>query len=338
MVSNPVSARRAKLLASPSTWLELTRDVAWRVRPGRLPVAPPTWPVDRGLARGMRLSWPRTYENPRVAWIFEWVRDGFAQYMPVEQMDIPQREPGLVTFELAGRGQRHLIAFDYFDFTHVHEDVLERASVYFKMQHLEEGYGSDRVVPGGYVVSAPSVLRMLPRLRAWRDRRPPRYEVFGRFGLRYSAEIRSRAIALLGDQRSFEWQGGARMTMRSQYLRDLARSRIAIDLPGQGPLCHRLLDSLAIGTCVVGIRPKVRLPVPLETGVHLAWVRDDLEDLVDTCSDLLADETTRARLGAAARDYFDRFLHPSQLVDFYASTCLTRLIGAGTSPLQASDQ
>lgn len=285
----------------------------------------------------MRLSWPRTYENPRVAWIFDWVRDGFTQYMPVAETDIPQREPGLVTFELACRGERHLIAYDYFDFTRVNEDVLERASIYFKMQHLEEGYGSDRVVPAGYVVSHPSVLRMLPRLRALRDRSPLGYEVFGRFGLRYSAEVRSRAIALLSDQQRFEYEGGARMTMRSQYLRDLARSRIAIDLPGQGPLCHRLLDALAIGTCVVGIRPKVRLPAPLESGVHLVWVQDEMQDLVDTCSGLLRDETTRARLGAAARDYYDRFLHPSQLVGFYASTCLERLSGGGAACVQTSE-
>jgi hypothetical protein len=287
--------------------------------------------VDQEAARGVRLTWPRTYENPRAAWMFEWVRDGFARHMPVEEADLPQREPGLVTFELTQLGRRHLIAYDYFDFTHVNDDVLERASIYFKMQHLEEGYGSDKVLPAGYVVSRPSTLRMLPRLRALHDRRPARYEVFGRFGLRYSAEIRARAVALLNEQQRFHYEGGTQLTMRSQYLRDLARSRIAIDLPGQGPLCHRLIDALAIGTCVVGVRPKVRLPVPLEDGVHLGWVRDDLTDLVDVCDRLLRDQPGRAGIEVAARDYYDRFLRPDQLIGFYVSTSLARLFGAEAS-------
>ena len=57
----------------------------------------------------------------------------------------------------------------------------------------------------------------------------------------------------------------------------------------------------------------------------MAWVRDDLSDLVDTCARYVEDAERREAMARAARDYFDRYLRPEQLADYYLTACLQRL-------------
>jgi hypothetical protein len=273
----------------------------------------------------MRLRWPREYENPRAGYLFEWVRDRFAGTMEVEVIDLPQRQPGLVSFELEADGARHLVAVDYYDYTYANEEIAPTALAYFKMQHREEGYEAPSVVPGGYVAQRDRLYRFLGPLRATRDRARFAQDVYGRFSTSFQPELRGRIAEMLSDQRRFGFEGGTKLSIYSRHLRDVARSRVCIDVPGQGPYCHRLIDYLAIGACVVGIRPKAHLPVELEQHRHVAWVRDDLGDLVETCARYVEDAERREAMARASRDYFDRYLRPEQLADYYLTTCLERL-------------
>jgi hypothetical protein len=41
--------------------------------------------------------------------------------------------------------------------------------------------------------------------------------------------------------------------MYTQYLREIADSRVCIDLPGEGPFTYRLVEYLAIGSCIIAL-------------------------------------------------------------------------------------
>jgi hypothetical protein len=320
-----LDARRLRFLRDPGTWPELCKDGVWWALPRKAPALVPTWPLAPETLATVRVRWPTQYENPLAAPMFDFALNRFLQHIPVERSDIPQKDSGLTTFELYIGRERHLIAIDYYDFAHVNEVVAQRCSLYFKMQHREEGYQRDNVLPGGYVAKRQLLYKFLPRLRAARVRRRFLYDVYGRFSLTFQPELRGRIAELLSSQHDFCFQGGTKMAMYSRHLRDIARSRVCIDVPGQGPLCYRLVDYLAIGSCIVGIRPKVVLPVPLEQGHHVCWIRDDLSDLVDVCRQQVVSPTAVETLARNARSYFDRYLHPDQLADYYLHSCLERL-------------
>ena len=116
-----------------------------------------------------------------------------------------------------------------------------------------------------------------------RDRQDFACDVYGRFGLRFNAELRRQAVGTL-PQRRFDFRGGFDPVPRATFLKEMARSRGCIDLPGQADaISLRLISCLAIGACIVGPRPKNELPAPLIDRVHVAWTRDDQSDLVDLC-------------------------------------------------------
>jgi Glycosyl transferases group 1 len=321
-----LTSPRLRFLRDPGTWPELGTDALWLATTRRPPSLSPTWPLTREALATVRVRWPQQYENPLAASMFDFVLRRFRQHVPVDLTEIPQNEPGLTTFELLIGRERHLVAIDYYDFLHINEGVARSSSLYFKMQHREEGYGRDNVVPGGYVAKRQLLYRFLPRLRQARDRRQFLHDTYGRFSLTFQPELRGRIAELLSSQSDFGYQGGTKVVMYTRHLRDIARSRVCIDVPGQGPLCHRLVDYLAIGACVVGIRPKVVLPVPLEQGHHVLWVRNDLSDLVEICRHKIESPTAIEELAQNARDYFDRYLHQDQLADFYLHSCLQRLV------------
>jgi hypothetical protein len=167
----------------------------------------------------------------------------------------------------------------------------------------------------------------LPYLRALRDRHDYSYDVYGRFGMRFAADVRSRAMTLLREQSRFRFEGGGTTVSRAAFLKEIARARVCIDLPGNGDFCHRLVSYLAVGSCVVGARPGNRLHVPLEDGTHVSWAQEDLGDLVDLCAYYLEDDDARERMAMESRRFFDRYLHPDSLAVYYLRTCLDRIAG-----------
>ncbi len=121
------------------------------------------------------------------------------------------------------------------------------------------------------------------------------------------------------------------------FLREAALSRVCIDLPGNGDMCHRLIDYLAIGCCVVKPVPNTVLHVPLVDGVNVAFVKKDLSNLIDVCAELLNDALRRNRIARAAREHYDRYLRPDQLAGYYLDRCLSHL-GAGASVLDPASR
>jgi hypothetical protein len=299
-------------------------EARWRMGPCA-PRRPLTWAVDPDLLRRVAVRWPAVPPPGIDNWVAT-VRQGFAALVRTEPTDLPQPRRGVVMFEVGVDGERVKVGLDCRDASDVIDEYVDTVRLYFKMQHRKGGYGRDDVLPAGYVPGEPALYEALPFVRGRRDAGAARYDVYGRFGLHSAREIRRRAVGMLSEQRRFRFEGGVAKIRYSRYLRELSAAKICLDLPGQGDFCFRLVDYLAVGTCIVAVRHGNRLPVPLRDGHEIAYVRDDLSDLVEVCERYLGDGQARRRLEHASREYFDRYLHREQLASYYVHSIL-RTVG-----------
>ena len=286
----------------------------------------PTWPLPEALLSDLVIYWPTAYRmNETRKWMQHLVA-GLSKIVRVEFAPIPQDTcfDGCIVTHFKYRGETHRVVIDHWDYEdRICYPALREATIYFKMQHLREGYGDKRIVPGGYTVSLREHYLYLDKLRNQCDTKPKLFDVYGRFGLRFAVETRQKALSLLSEAGDFDFVGGTQFVRTSRYLRDMARSKIGIDLPGNGDFCFRLIDYLSIGVCVVGPRPKVELPEPLVDGQHIVFCKDDLSDLVPICRRLLNNDGERIRIAKNAREYFDRYVHRDQLARYYLSCFLS---------------
>jgi len=248
--------------------------------------------------------------------------ESVARRVAVSSAPIPQTAQGVVLAEVRIAGRSHRIAIDYSDYAeHIDEASAADVLVYFKLQHRAAGYSHSAVVPAGYVPADPLLYRLLPALRALR-REPPLYDVHARFGLDFARDVRARALARLAEAGHLQHvvQGGR--VRYSRFLREIACSRVCVDLPGNGAFCFRLVEYLAAGCCIAGIPHDNRMHVPLVPGEHFAAVDGTLDDLVAVCERLVAEPAERERLARSAADYFDRYLHRDQLAGYFLRTIL----------------
>lgn len=295
-----------------------------RLRPGAEPEAPPTYPLSSHDVTELGVLWPATLEWPTAATWVDGLRRELRKRTRFTVAEIPQAE-GVVAFDVRRAGQRRRVVVDYHDHhDHLDEAMLRDAVVYFKMQFVKGGYGDPRVIPGGYVNAAPAVYHHLPVIHTLHNGSGEQYHVYGRFGLRFQRELRLRAVEALRSDSRFVYEGGAKLVRYSEFLEECARASVCVDMPGNGDFCFRLVDYLAIGCTVVAWPHRTTFPVPLQDGVHLRYCREDLSDLADICAELVADPGQCRRLGASARDYFDRYLHRAQLASYYLSEIFAR--------------
>jgi hypothetical protein len=305
--------RRLRLAGNPRTWSALASDARWR-RGG--PCPDPSVAQDGGPRAVVR--WPVRYEHPIAGGFVREIKDGFAAVASVVPADIDQPYEGIVLIEVDCEDGPRRVAIDYYDFTFVNARCAEEVHTYFKFQHLRGGYPDfPNVEPGGYVTTSPFLYSHWCRLRALRRGSTPTSDAFARFGLRFSAPVRERALQLLGSDRRLAYAGGSRPTNHTLYLREMARARVCVDLPGQGPFCCRMVEGLAMGCCMIGPRHATELPDDLRDGVSYVYCRDDLSDLVDLCAAHARDDAKRAVVEAGAARYFDEILHPVRLAERY---------------------
>jgi hypothetical protein len=276
----------------------------------------PTWPPDAARLARCVLVWPDAYGwKPAGIWASGLMR-AMARHVGVRRESIPQTDEHTVHFGWQDPdGRMHPVALDYGDPADLVPGVAERVRLLFKMQYRRGGYGLAHIVPGGYVPAHDRLYRLLPRVRRERDRERFAADVYGRFSL--NSDIRREAVASLRAQDRLAYDGDLRVTRYGRSLRDAARARVCLDLPGRGDLCHRLVDYLAVGACVVAVRHDVELHVPLVEGEHVVYVERDLGGLVEICERYARDAGQRERLARNAREYFDRYLHRDQLAGYY---------------------
>jgi hypothetical protein len=251
------------------------------------------------------------------------VRAGLSALVAVEPSVIPQPYKGIVVLTVECAGREFGVAVDTYDSTALQQECLAEVSLYFKMQYLREGYGDERVVPGGYIAGTRALYDHHARFRGLR-RRPYKFDVYGRFGTMFSAEVRRRAVEVLQADRRFAFTGGTSLSHHVKSLREAARARVCIDMPGQGPFCFRLVEYLAMGCCVIAPRHRTRMHAELVDGEHIVYCREDLSDLTDLCARYVEDDPARETVAANAARFYDEHLAPTQLADYYLR-CISAL-------------
>jgi Glycosyl transferases group 1 len=292
-----------------------------------------TLPLDPERLASVTVRWPAAYlsgttglqpmKRSRLARKLGSVRGPISAMVASEVADFAQPYPSIVLFEASIDGVRHEVAIDQRDQLDVDEECADRCLLYFKRQFALEGYSRANVVPGGYVPLKQETLhRHLAQLR--RRRGHELHDVYGRFSLTYSPDVRGRILELLTGQSRFDFTGGSKLTMYTEYLRDVVASRVCIDVPGVGPLSYRLVEYLALGSCIVSYPHRARLHVPLVDGEHLVYVAEDLSNLIELCDRFLSNPGERQRLSANARRYFDMYLHRDQLAAYHLHSILER--------------
>jgi Glycosyl transferases group 1 len=326
-VGRPLITRhRLNHLRRPETYRQAAIDVLWSLPERHASPVPLSWELNPAKLARTEIRWPTAYEDaPHARWE-PILRDNLARSVSVVLADLAQPYQGVIMFQLVYDGDVHDIALDLWSGDlGVNAEAERRCSVYFKLQHLAGGYGSDKVVPGGFIQHRDALNRFLPRLRRLRDQCDFRYEVYGRFSLMFATDVRAEAVRRLSDQRRFEYEGGTRKVRFGEALREVARSKVCIDLPGNGPFCYRLIDYLAIGSCVVARRHETVLHVPLVDRRDIVFAEPDMSDLVDLCTYYVTHDDEREAIARNARDFYDRYLSWRQLAAYYLHTCLDRV-------------
>jgi hypothetical protein len=309
-------------IISPRYWGGRALDSYWRWQasanlpsPGVL-----TWPLDSDVLNEVAITWPRAYGwAPFKNW-GEQLQYALSRLVKTTLGDIPQPYEGVIGFELSYRGRRFRINVEVSDYLDLNEAAYDNADIHFKMQYKLEGYGKrDRLLPGGYLNNHCDIYAFLPHLRDLRDRTSPLYDVHGRFGL--SFDTRRRALDILHSSSAFRFFGGQKKVRYGAFLREVARSRICIDLPSYSPVTFRLIDYLAVGACIIGPIHQSRLHVPLLDGVHVVHCKSDYSDLEELCVYYLDHESERAALVERSAKFFDAYLKRDQLAAYYLSSC-----------------
>jgi hypothetical protein len=284
------------------------------------------WNVDRAALKDVEIRWPRHYQWEAAGDWVDVLKYGFARYVNVSVADdIAQPYKGTVVFEMVIGGQARTVAIGYSDYLPIDEDCAGACDLYFKMQFDKDGYSAGNVVPGGYVPDGKRLYYHLSKLRRLRDERNYITDVSGRFGLAFARETREKAMGLLAGQTDFSFTGGMNPVSYLHFLKEVAQSRICIDLPGLGPFCFRLVNYLAIGACVIAYPHSATLNSPLVDRKHIVYCKPDLSDLVDLCKYYLKNDAEREQIAANAREFFDLNLHKDNLTRYYLHTCLSRL-------------
>jgi hypothetical protein len=283
----------------------------------------------------LTIHWPKTYQwPPAEKWMVSLVH-GLRKFVAVQTKEIPQPYKGIVVAHVLVGKAKYEIAIDYSDYPSINEECVRHCGLYFKMQYSRDGYTSQHVLPGGFVPGGNQLYRFLPYIRALRDKRIFSFDVYGRFGLEFAHEVRQKAINILAEQSIFRFEGGGKKIRYSRFLREIAHSRICIDLPGNGDFCFRLVEYLAVGACVIRPRHNTILHAPLVDRKHIVYTKGDLSDLASLCAFYLRNDKPREEICRQSRAFFDQYLHRDQLAAYYLQSCLTYCVegGNGSKPV-----
>lgn len=292
--------------------------------------------IDAAELRGVAIRWPAVLQGP---WENTWVEAlfyGLRARVPVIIVhDIPQNIlRGTVVIDFCRGARVHRICvncFDYPDIVYLGKDngSSPPLALEFKMQFRNGGYGNDNILPGGFVSDSALVDWFARGPRRARDQCRFEYDVYGRFGLSpgTGTELRKVALGMLQNQSRVRFYGGGTKVSFREFLGEIARARVCIDLPGNGPFCFRLVNYLAVGACVISPPHAVSMPVPLIDRTHIVYTRPDMSDLVDLCEHYVNDHAAREAVMTASRDYYRRHLYWRNHADYYLRAMLDRLPG-----------
>jgi|HubBroStandDraft_1064217.scaffolds.fasta_scaffold15798_3 hypothetical protein len=286
----------------------------------------------------VKILWPNRYSWSGGSLCMGMVKEALASIVPVELRDVSERDrewherggfpvPGDKTsslgkprnpkfpndirgdiFEVQCGSRRIRCAYDYSDFPIVSTEIAGQVDLYFKCVTPKTQIPAN-VASVGYFPSRP---RLLARARRMVFERPvtKNIDVYGRFGTwTDSQEIREKLVTRMQES-SVRFQGGFGTIVFPAYLKELMRTRVALDAPGNAPITYRLPEAMALGAVVVCAPPECVFPEALDNGVHYAATRADGSDVIEVCEELLRDQDRMAKIARNGMKFFDRNFSP----------------------------
>jgi glycosyltransferase involved in cell wall biosynthesis len=216
-------------------------------------------------------------------------------------------------FQIQIKGKDLNCAYDYSDYPVVSTDILNKVDLYFKCM-ASPGPLPHKVLRVGYFANQAN---MLAKARAYALKKPRERDigVYGRFGSwTDSQEFRKHIVEMLKNS-SLNFVGGlGEMKTYPAYLDELSRAKIAIEVPGQGPISYRLIEGMALGALIVCRKPKCDFPEELVDGKHFVSFKNDISDLIEVCRKMLEDIQLRQIIVSQAMSFFDRNFSPQSMV------------------------
>ncbi len=203
-------------------------------------------------------------------------------------------------------------AFEYSDYTAISEDILSQVDLYFKIAVNPKNPPPPKVICIGFYARNPRLLAQA-RAQFLQGSHKRNIDVYGRFGAWTDSQPFRQTIVDNLKSSSLNFVGGFGTRVYPAYLKELMRTKIAVDVPGQAPATPRLVEAMALGALVVSARPACVFPEELVDGIHYVAVKDDASNLVDKCQELLLDEDRRQRIVAEAMGFFDRNFSPQSM-------------------------
>ncbi|MGH9661912.1 MAG: glycosyltransferase [Bryobacteraceae bacterium] len=286
------------------------------------------------ILKRAKVAWPNRYSWTLAASRLEPIKKEFSRWLSVEHVDVPDRDldwhgkggfpvprewhhaigtpfhpadPNDIRGEVFGVQRDGCVvrcAFDYSDYPIVSSEMLDRVDVYFK-SIAPLGALPPKVLRIGYFAKNP---RLLAKARARVLASPPErgIGIYGRFGSwTHSQPLRESVVRRLRNS-GLDFACGFAVSIYPVYLKEMMSAKIALHLPGQGPVSYRLVEAMALGTAVVSTKIACAFPEELIDGVHYVACEDDGGNVVDVCRTLLRDDEMRRRIAEQAMVFFDR--------------------------------
>src|SRR5439155_3567975 len=281
-----------------------------------------------------KVAWPNRYSWGLAASRLEPIKKELSRLLPVELLDVAERDldwhskggfpvphekhhaigtpynPGDPNdirgdvFEVHVDDRVVRCAYDYSDYPIVSTDMLDHVDLYFKCV-APLGSLPSKVMRIGYFARNP---RLLAKARTRVLKSPPdrKTGIYGRFGAWTDSQPLRGAIVQRLRSSGLDFAGGFAVRIYAAYLKEMMSAKIALHLPGQGPVSYRLVEAMALGAVVVSTKIARACPEELIQGVHYVACEDDVSNVVEVCRMLLRSDEKSKRIAERAMIFFDR--------------------------------
>jgi len=91
------------------------------------------------------------------------------------------------------------------------------------------------------------------------------------------------------------------------YLKEISRCKIVLNFRGLGWDTMRYWEVPATGAFMISQEPKISIPNNFESGKHLVWCSDSLDDLIDLIDYYLARPLEREQMAVNAREHLIKY-------------------------------
>lgn len=290
------------------------------------------------IKKGLQVIWPREYSRDKLR--LEPIHAILKSYLPISYYDaakefayhklrgfpVPKSEMPYIgqpmhpwhendlwgdIIKLKYKDKTILVAMDISDYTAISEEILDSTDIYCKFMASEE-LTSNKILPLCLGAKNAKLLGTARKLYL-KNLCKKDIDVYGRYGPQtHSQSYRQKVVDMLNSS-GLNFLGGFDKIITPEYLKELVRSRISVEVPGFGVLSYRLFESMCLGAVVICKKIPVRFPNPMIDGENFVEIKPDLSDLVDKCTMVIENDTFRNKIAMNAMRYYDLNFSPESV-------------------------